>query len=106
MTGLKWALLSNSVVLMPPPTFTSWIMEEWLEPWVHYVPLYRNLTDVEEKTQWVMSHSEEAQRIAQRATLFMYDMFFHPNAKAEEKMVETEIIRRYSQFFVAREDVS
>lgn len=33
-SGLKWALLSQSVVLMPPPRHTSWAMEELLEPWV------------------------------------------------------------------------
>jgi hypothetical protein len=33
-SGLKWALFSQSVVLMPPPNHTSWAMEELLEPWV------------------------------------------------------------------------
>lgn len=33
-SGLKWALLSQSVVLMPPPKHTSWAMEELLQPWV------------------------------------------------------------------------
>lgn len=33
-SGLKWALLSQSVVLMPPPKHTSWAMEELLMPWV------------------------------------------------------------------------
>jgi len=34
-SGLKWALASNSVLVMPPPTIASWAMEELLEPWVH-----------------------------------------------------------------------
>lgn len=33
-SGLKWALLSQSVVLMPRPKHTSWAMEELLQPWV------------------------------------------------------------------------
>jgi hypothetical protein len=33
-SGLKWALLSQSVVLMPTPRHTSWAMEELLVPWV------------------------------------------------------------------------
>jgi hypothetical protein len=33
-SGLKWALLSQSVVLMPPPKHTSWDMEKLLEPLV------------------------------------------------------------------------
>ena len=31
-SGLKWSLQSASVVLMPPPTRTTWAMEELLEP--------------------------------------------------------------------------
>jgi hypothetical protein len=44
-SGLKWALLSNSVVLMSRPTVTSWAMEELLEPYVHFVPLASDLDD-------------------------------------------------------------
>lgn len=33
-SGLKWALLSQSIVLMPNPKHTSWCMEELLQPWV------------------------------------------------------------------------
>ena len=32
-SGLKWALYSRSVVMMPEPTVTSWALEEMLEPW-------------------------------------------------------------------------
>jgi Glycosyl transferase family 90 len=55
-SGLKWALLSNSVVLMPIPKHTSWAMEERLIPWIHYIPLNDEATDVEEKMQWILEH--------------------------------------------------
>jgi hypothetical protein len=55
-SGLKWALLSNSVVIMATPTFTSWALEELLEPWVHYIPMDLKLMDVAEKMQWVFDH--------------------------------------------------
>ena len=32
-SGLKWALYSSSVVMMPVPTVTSWALEEMLQPW-------------------------------------------------------------------------
>ena len=93
-TGLKWALYSGSVVLMPTPTRTSYAMEEWLEPWVHYVPIKihrdeidRNgspVSDVEEKMQWVLDHDEEARKIAERATLFINDLLFDPDHSQEE----------------------
>jgi hypothetical protein len=47
--ALRWAMLSQSVILMPTPRFTSWVIEELLEPWVHYIPLQDDLTDMEEK---------------------------------------------------------
>eukprot|EP00980_Cylindrotheca_fusiformis_P028553 scaffold22610_cov115-Cylindrotheca_fusiformis.AAC.6 len=100
-SGLKWALLSQSVVLMPPPKHTSWAMEELLEPWVHYVPLDELATNIEERMQWVLDHDEEAQRIAERATLWMEDLVFHPDAAEDDRLIQEEIMRRYQAHFVA-----
>lgn len=94
-SGLKWSLLSESVVLMPTPTQTSWAMEELLEPWVHYVPMSRDGSDAEERVKWVLSNDEEARRIAERATLFMYDLVLHPDAVEDDRQVKQEIARRY-----------
>jgi len=94
-SGLKWMLLSNSVLLMPPPTRTSWAMEELLEPFVHYVPMAEDGSDAEEKIQWILDNDMEAQRIAERATLFMEDMLYHPDAEKDELEVKKEIMRRY-----------
>ncbi len=93
-SGLKWALYSNSVVMTQTPTKTSWAMEELLEPWVHYVPLSDDLSDVEEKMQWIIDHDEEAQRIAYRGKLWIHDLVFHPDAPKDEELVFDEILRR------------
>lgn len=100
-SGLKWALLSQSVVLMPPTKHTSWAMEELLEPWVHYIPLNEDASDVEEKMQWVIDHDAEAQRIAERATLWMEDLAFHPDAARDDFLIKTDIVRRYRAHFRA-----
>lgn len=98
-SGLKWALLSQSVVLMPIPAHTSWAMEELLEPWVHFVPLEANLTDVETKMQWVVDHDAEARAISQRATLWMEDLVFHPDAREDDVWIQREMMRRYQAHF-------
>jgi len=98
-SGLKWALLSQSIVLMPVPKHTSWCMEELLEPWVHYVPLDENATDVEEKMEWVVGHEAEARKISERATLWMEDMVFHPDAAEDDRLIQEEILRRYERHF-------
>ena len=99
-TGLKWALLSRSVVMMPPPTVTSWAMEEILEPWVHYIPLDADGLNAEERVQWIVDNDEKARKIAERATLFIYDLMFHPDADSDDHEVKSEIMRRYHEYFV------
>jgi Glycosyl transferase family 90 len=93
-SGLKWALYSNSVVMTQTPTKTSWAMEELLEPWVHYVPLNDDLSDVEEKMQWIIDHDDEAKLIAYRGKLWIHDLVFHSDATADEELIFDEILRR------------
>lgn len=100
-SGLKWALLSQSIVLMPNPKHTSWCMEELLQPWVHYVPLNDFATNVEERMQWIIDNDEEAQRISERATLWMEDLVFHPDAAEDDRLIQEEILRRYQSHFIA-----
>ncbi len=99
-SGLKWALYSNSVVLIPTPTSTSWAMEESLEPWVHYVPIdTSSTTDLDEKMQWVLDHPKEATTIARNGKLWIADLVLHPSAEKEEEQIFEEILRRYAQHF-------
>lgn len=99
-SGLKWALYSNSVVLAQKPTYTSWAMEELLEPWVHYIPLADDLSDVEERVQWVLDHDEKAQQIARAGSLWISDLVYHPDVAADEAEIFDETFRRYKQHFV------
>jgi hypothetical protein len=98
-SGLKWALLSQSVVLMPVPRHTSWAMEELLEPWVHYIPLNDDAGDVEHKMKWVLENDEHARRIARRGSLWMQDLVFHPDSIEDDRLVQEEILRRYMAHF-------
>ena len=102
-TGLMWALLSNSVVLMAPPEFVTFFMEELLEPWVHYVPFRPDYSDVEEKVQWVLDHEEEAKLIAERATLWVHDLIDYPE---DSEQVRKEVLRRYAMHFVETNRIS
>jgi hypothetical protein len=94
-SGLKWMLQSESVVLMPPPTRTSWAMEELLQPWIHYIPMLHDGSNAEEMVQWVIKNDEKARKIAERATLFMYDMVYHPDAIEDDKEIRLEMAKRY-----------
>jgi len=41
-----------------------------LQPWVHYIPVDSDLTDLREKFEWAESHPVEAQKIAEAGTEF------------------------------------
>jgi hypothetical protein len=105
--SLLWSLSSSSVVVMPPPTRTSWYMEELLVPWVHYTPLLANTSSIMNHTaatevvQWVVAHDEEAQKIVERASLYIHDLFFHADADRDNLLVKKEILRRYRQYWAS-----
>lgn len=108
-TGFKWALFSNSVVMTAErPKFTSWAMEELLEPWVHYIPLdpHNFRQDVDAKMQWVLDHDEEAQAIARRGSLWIRDLLNHPDADPDDQAISDEMVRRYRAHFVYQDDWS
>lgn len=89
---------SSSVI---PDTFL-FVLRELLEPWVHYVPLNQNATDVEEKMQWVLDNDQAARRIAERASLWMEDLCFHPDASLDDRLIQEEMVRRYRAHFLQR----
>jgi Glycosyl transferase family 90 len=65
----------------------------------HYIPLDDFATNVEERMQWIVDHDEEAQRISERATLWMEDLIFHPDAAEDDRLIQEEILRRYQSHF-------
>jgi extradiol dioxygenase family protein len=104
-TGLKWALLSNSVVLMPRPTKMTYAMEDQLIPYVHYVPINDDLSNVEEQMQWILDHDEYAEQIAIRSTLWIKDLVEHPDALSDHNEIEERILDRYQQHFLWKEEM-
>jgi hypothetical protein len=92
---------------MPEPIFTSWAMEELLEPWVH-VPI--NVHDsntgagtaiyVEEKMHRVIDNDDKARHISRAGKLWISDLVLHPDAKSDEGAIFDDILRRYGAHFV------
>ena len=70
-SGLNWKLASSSVVLMAPPKIESWLMEGLLEPWVHYVPLADDYSDLDKIVEWCKNNDEKCQEIVKNANNFM-----------------------------------
>jgi hypothetical protein len=66
-SGLAWKLQSNSVVFMPKPKITSWLMEESLMPNVHYIQLMDDFSDLKEKFEWCQDNQNKCKEIIKNA---------------------------------------
>lgn len=70
-SGLKWALWSNSVVLMPAPRCVSWACEHLLKPMQHFVPVAHDLSDLETVLEWCTENDEKCVKISEAARSHM-----------------------------------
>lgn len=77
-SGLKWSMASSSVVMMPIPQIASWFMEDHLEPFVHFIPVRDDFTDIAERFQWAETHADKCKEIIKNANEFV--TFFSDDA--------------------------
>lgn len=63
---LKYLLWSHRPVLLVDRPYKEFFFEN-LQPWVHFVPVERDLRDMVEKARWCLEHEEEARAIASNA---------------------------------------
>jgi Glycosyl transferase family 90 len=96
-SSLKWMLYSNSVVFMARPTKTSWAMEETLVPYVHYIPLWQNYSNLPQQLEWARSHDEECRKIALYSRHYMERLVTSPQAQQETLQVLRGIDDVYQQ---------
>ena len=69
-TNLKWIMSSNSVAVMPKPTYETWYMEGTLIPNVHYIEIKADYSDLEECLNYYIAHPEEAEEIVKQANAY------------------------------------
>lgn len=67
-----WLLLSNSLVLKQMTDNVQWYYGG-LEPYKHFVPVKKDLSDLLDQIEWAKTHDMEAQLIAEEATQFVKD---------------------------------
>jgi hypothetical protein len=86
-TNLKWALWSRSAIIMPRPTMCSWLMEDRLEPWVHYLPVAPDFSNLTDAVDWCESvgNAGACERIGAAGREYMEEHRFM-NAEADLAM--------------------
>lgn len=75
-------------ILKVDSPWIQWIYHR-IEPWVHYVPVNANLSDLLEKVDWCLTHDAEAEQIAENARRFALSVSF----EAEMRQAALDILR-------------
>lgn len=70
-TNLKWIMSSNSIAVMPRPTYETWFMEGSLIPNVHYIEIKSDFSDLEERLNYYITHPEAAEEIIRNANEYI-----------------------------------
>lgn len=90
-TNLKWVMSSNSLAVMPQPTYETWFMEGRLIPNYHYVEIKPDGSDLAERVQYYIDHPEEAEQIVRNAHAWI-DQF---RDKRREKLISLLVLDKY-----------
>lgn len=69
-SNLRWVMSSNSLAVMPKPTFDSWYMEKQLIPNFHYVEIKDDFSDLEERMNFFIQNPEAAMKIIRNANSY------------------------------------
>ncbi len=67
--AFQWRLLSNSVTLKQESDEVQWFYRA-VKPYVHYIPLKQDLSDLYDQIVWAQNHDAECQKISSQAQAF------------------------------------
>ena len=90
-SNLKWAMSSNSLVMMSKPKYETWFMEGTLKENYHYVLLKDDYSDLEEKINYYNEHRDEAKTIINNAHKFV-EMFKNQD---REDAISVLVLEKY-----------
>lgn len=90
-TNLKWVMASNSLAVMPRPTYETWFMEGRLIGGYHYVEIKKDYSDLIEKMEYYIRHPEEAERIIEHAHEYVRQ-FMNPK---QEAVISLLVMQKY-----------
>ena len=90
-SNLKWVMSSNSLAVMPKPTYETWFMEGTLIPDYHYVCIKDDYSDLEERLTYYINHPEEAQAIIDHAHEYVAQF----QNKKREDLISLLVLKKY-----------
>ena len=71
-SALVWKLYSGSVLLKTKSKWKQWFHHQ-LEPWVHYVPVENDFSDLNDKIEWCLHNEQACIDISENAYRFVVE---------------------------------
>jgi hypothetical protein len=90
-SNLKWIMSSNSVAVMPRPTYETWFMEGSLIPEHHYIEIRPDYADLIEKMEHYIRRPDEAERIAHNARQYVARF----RDRRRERLISLLVLEKY-----------
>lgn len=90
-TNLKWIMSSNSIAVMPRPTYETWFMEGRLIPDYHYIEIKADYSDLEERLRYYSAHPDKAEAIIANAHAYI-DRF---RDERRERLISLLVLQKY-----------
>lgn len=90
-SNLKWAMSSNSLAVMPRPKYETWFMEGTLIPNYHYVEIKEDYSDLEERMNYYIEHTDEALQIIANAHEYIKQF----KNKKREDLISLLVLKKY-----------
>lgn len=90
-SNLKWVMSSNSIAVMPKPTYETWFMEGTLIPDFHYIEIKPDYSDIEERINYYIENPEKAEEIIKNANAYCTQFF---DAK-RERIISLLVMKKY-----------
>jgi len=95
-SNLPWVFLNKGCLLMPKDILFNSIFNVNLKPWVHYVPIKTDLSDVDEIMSYLIKNDNIGEKIANNG--YKYIKQFTNNDLMNKIKIET--IKRYCKNYI------
>ena len=90
-SNLKWVMSSNSIAVMPRPKYETWFMEGTLKPNHHYILIKDDFSDLEERLNYYIEHTDEALQIIENAHRYIAQF----SDKKQEDLISLLVLKKY-----------
>jgi hypothetical protein len=86
---VPWIMLSNSALVKQETANTEWFYSA-LKPYVNYVPVRKDLTDIFDQIEWMRNNDEEVRRISANAQSFVKNNLMPEHIEAHMALILNE----------------